>query len=270
MVKDEMMSNSKNIRAADYCLPQYFDMQAQMGHTKHLGGRKATDILADLCRFGPGQTILYVGSGSGIAAAYLAEKHNCHIIGIDILPGMVASAKIWAQKKELTDQLDFRVADARDLPFENNYFDAVISESVNTFIPEREKAMAEYVRVVKPGGYVGMTEGIWIKEPSDELAKIINEAINQEFKPTKVWEALFVDAGMTELIVQTHPMGFREEARNQSSLLSFSDYMSILGKAILWLFKDSETRALIKYAGSNPKQYFEYMGYGIYVGRKPQ
>jgi ubiquinone/menaquinone biosynthesis C-methylase UbiE len=262
------MSNEEKIRAADYDLPLYFDMQAEMGHTKHLGGRKATDILAELCHFGPGQTILYVGSGSGIPAAYLAEKHQCRIVGVDILPGMVSSAQNWAQKKGLADQLEFRVADARDLPFDNNHFDAVISESVNTFIPEREQAMAEYVRVVKPGGYVGMTEGIWIKEPSEELAKIINEAINQELKPTKEWETLFVESGLTELVVQTHPMGFRDEAKNQSSLLSISDYLRIFGKAILWLFKDAETRALIKYAGSNPKQYFEYMGYGIYVGRK--
>jgi len=270
MVKDEMMSKKKNIRAADYGLPQYFDMQAEMGHTKHLGGRKATDILADLCHFGPGQTILYVGSGSGIAVAYLAEKHKCQIVGVDILPGMVASARGWAQKKGLAYQLEFRVADARDLPFEDNHFDAVISESVNTFIPERERAMAEYVRVVKPGGYVGMTEGIWIKEPSEELAEVIKKATNQDFKPTKEWENLFVDAGLTELVAQTHGIEFREEARNQSGLLSFGDYMRIIGKAILWLLKDSETRAMIKYAGSKPKQYFEYMGFGIYSGRKLQ
>ena len=264
------MTENELVRAADYDLPSYFDMQAEMGHTKHLGGRNATDILADLCHFDAGQTILYVGSGSGIAAAYLAEKHNCQIVGVDILPGMVASAQSWAQKKGLADQLEFRVADARDLPFEDNHFDAVISESVNTFIPEREQAMAEYIRVVKPGGYVGMTEAIWTKEPSEELAIIINEATNQEFKPTAVWENLFAEAGLTELVAQTHAMGFREEARNQSSLLSFGDYMRILGKAILQLFKDSETRSLVKYAGSNPKQYFEYMGYGIYSGRKPQ
>jgi len=260
---------SSQNRAADYGLPAYFDMQADVGHTKHIGGQKATDKLAKLCRFGPGQKILYVGSGSGIAAAYLAQKYNCRIVGVDILPKMVASSQKWAQKKGLVGQLEFRVADARDLPFDDNHFDAVISESVNTFIPERERAMAEYVRVIRSGCYVGMTEAVWVKEPSAELAKVINEATNQEFKPTQVWETLFLEAGLTDLVAETHAMGLREEARNQTGLLSFSDYMRILGKSVLALFKNAETRALVKYAGSNPKEYFGYMGYGIYVGRKP-
>lgn len=256
-------------RAADYGLPIYFDMQAQMGHTKHLGGQKATDDLAAHCKIKAGQTILNVGSGSGIPAAYLAQKYSCKVVGVDILPEMVTSAVKWANDKGLSDQLDFRVADARDLPFKDNRFDAVISESVNTFVPDREKAMNEYIRVVKPGGYIGFSEAIWIKEPSEELAEIIMESTKQQLKSPKIWENLFRDAGLTDLVAETYPLKMRSEARHQKGLLSLGDYLRISGKAIAVLFKDSETRKLLKYAGSNPSQYFEYMGYGLFVGRKP-
>jgi ubiquinone/menaquinone biosynthesis C-methylase UbiE len=256
-------------RAADYGLPSYFDMQAKIGHTKHLGGRQASDDLSKLCQLKAGQTILNVGSGSGISAAYLAQKYGIKVMGVDILPGMVENAQRWAADKGLSDQLDFRVADARDLPFEDDQFDAVVVESVNTFIPDREKAMREYVRVVKPGGYIGFNEAIWVKEPSETLAEIIIEATSQQFKSPEIWEQLFREAGLTDLVTETYPMEMRAEASNQSSLLGFVDYMRILGRMVKVVFTDSETRALLKYAGANPRQYFEYMGYGLFVGRKP-
>ena len=256
-------------RAADYGLPAYFDVQAKMGHTKHLGGRKATDDLAALCQIGTGQTILNVGSGSGISAAYLVQTYGCKVIGVDILPGMVESAKSWAQEKGLSEHLEFRVADARDLPFEDNRFDALISESVNTFIPDREIAMREYIRVIKPGGLIGFNEAIWVKQPSEAIAEIIIEATNQQFKSPQIWQDLFRDAGLIDLMIETYPMEMRAEARNQKGLLRAGDYMRILGRMIILLFKDSDTRSLLKYAGSNPRQYFEYMGYGLFVGKNP-
>jgi ubiquinone/menaquinone biosynthesis C-methylase UbiE len=257
-------------RAVDYGLPTYFDMQAKMGHTKHLGGRKATDDLAVLCQIGPEQTILNVGSGSGISATYLAQTYGCKVVGVDILPGMVESAQKWARDKGFSDLLEFRLADARDLHFEDNHFDAVISESVTTFIPEREKAMTEYVRVAKPGGYIGFNEAIWIKEPSEAMAEIIIETTNQEFKSQQIWENLFRDAGLIDLVAESYPIKMQDEARNQKGLLSLGDYLRIFGKVIVLLFKDAETRGLVKYVGSNPRQYFEYMGYGLFVGRKPK
>lgn len=264
-----MSQNNTPKRAADYGLPTYFDMQAKMGHTKHLGGQKATDDLTELCQIGRGQTILNVGSGAGISATYLAQTYGCKVIGVDILPGMVASAQKRAEEKGFSNQLDFRVADARDLPFEDDLFDALFSESVNTFIPDRENAMREYVRVVKPGGYIGFNEAIWIKEPTEEIAEIITEATSQHLKSPHIWDDLFRQAGLIDLVVETYPMDMRSEARHQKGFLSIGDYMRLLGRMVVLLFKDSETRGLLKYAGSNPSQYFEYMGYGLFVGRKP-
>ena len=80
---------------------------------------------------------------------------------------------------------------------------------------------------------------------------------------------LFLEAGLTDMVTQIYPLGMRDEARNQKGLLSIGDYLHILGRMIVLLFKDSETRGLLKYAGSSPRQYFEYMGYGLFVGRKP-
>jgi len=264
------MSEKSNSRAADYGLPMYFDMQAKMGHSKHLGGLFATQKLAELCKLEPGVTLLNVGSGSGISAAYVAETYGCRVVGVDLLPGMVESAQRWAETKGVTDQTEFRIGDAQDLPFDDNQFDALICESVNAFVPDKKKAMCEYIRVVKPGGYIGFTEAIWVKAPSESAVEIIAEATGQQFHFPEVWETLFQDSGLVDLHSENHPTCIRGEARDQSGLLSFGEYFKILGRFFRLFFSDRQTRSLKKYMSSNPKQYTEFMGFGIYSGRKPE
>jgi arsenite methyltransferase len=265
-----MADRNSTPRAADYGLPIYFDLQAKMGHTKHLGGVEATVRLADLCHFGPGKTILNVGSGAGNSAAYVVQKYDCDVVGIDVLPGMVQSAERWAIENGLSDRMEFQVGDAQELPFNDNHFDAVVCESVNVFVPDKEKAMGEYVRVVKPGGYVGINEAIWLNDPSDSVEKIIIDATGQEFQPSEVWEALLADSGLVDLIFENHPLKIKSEARNQAGLLSTWSYLRIVARAIWLLIKDREFRSLYKHISTDPRKYFYYMGYGLYVGRKPE
>ena len=165
--------------------------------------------------------------------------------------------------------MEFRLGNAQDLPFEDNYFDALICESVNIFVPDKEKAMHEYVRVVKPGGYVGLNEAIWVNDPADKVTEIIVEATGQQFEPSEVWEGLMRESGLVDLVVENHEMGMRDEARNQSGLLGGWEYLRILGRMIKLLFTDRDTRSMLKYMSSSPGQYFKYMGYGLYAGRKP-
>jgi len=260
--------HSNSIQAAEYGLPMYFDMQAKIGHTKHLGGLDATRRLGELCHLSSETTLLNVGSGAGISAAYVAKNFGCRVIGVDILPGMIASAERWAQERGLTERMEFKLGDAQDLPFDDNQFDALICESVNIFVPDKPRAIQEYQRVVKPGGYIGLNEAIWAKEPSEEVAQVITEATGQQFMPAYYWENLLTDSGLVDMVVEHHTLSMRAEARNQSGLLGFRSYLQVLGRAIKLMLTDRETRSLEKYMSSNPRQYFEYMGFGLYVARK--
>ena len=107
---------------------------------------------------------------------------------------------------------------------------------------------------------IAMTEAIWAKEPSDEVAAIIIEATGQPIQPPEVWESLFQDAGLVELVFESHAMTMRDEARNQSGLLSLGEYLRIFGRAIRTLLTDRETRSLIKYMSSNPYPVFRLYG----------
>jgi len=111
------------------------------------------DLLCDAADLRPGDAVLDVAAGSGntsIAAARL----GCHVMGIDYVPGLLATARERAAAERLP--VTFAVADAEDLPFASASFDAVISVFGVMFAPDHDRAAAELLRVCRPGGTVAL------------------------------------------------------------------------------------------------------------------
>jgi ubiquinone/menaquinone biosynthesis C-methylase UbiE len=256
-------------RARDFGLPDYFDMQAAMGQTKHVGGWTATQELAQLCHLQEGQEILYVGCGAGTAATTIAMEYKCRLVGVDLLETMVESAREWAERRDVAEQTEFHVADAQDLPFEDDRFDVLICESVNTFVPDLDKAAQEYVRVVKPGGYVGLNEAVWVDDPPEVGSEIMAALTHQYLRTSEEWIALLDGAGLIDLVERVYAVEMKKEARAQLGFLSFWDYMRILGRFLSNFLFDSNTRKLMRLALSEPRAIYDYMGYGLYTGQKP-
>jgi len=105
-----------------------------------------------------GKTVLDVGCGSGNAVLRIAKEvgPNGKAVGVDLSPEGIAKAKKKAVELGLEKATEFRVADAEKLPFENNYFDVVISECVVCLTPNKQKVLNEKTRVLKPGGKIVM------------------------------------------------------------------------------------------------------------------
>jgi ubiquinone/menaquinone biosynthesis C-methylase UbiE len=59
-------------------------------------------------------------------------------------------------------------------------FDVLICESVNTFVPDLDRAAQEYVRVIKPGGYVGLNEAVWVDAPPEAGSEAMTAITGQE------------------------------------------------------------------------------------------
>lgn len=247
-------------------LPGYLDMQAELGFTKHLGGLQATRELMELCQISADKVLLIVGCGAGLSATYIAKTYGCRVVGVDIKENMVISARERAQRKGLVDQTDFRVGDAQALPFDDNQFDVLICESVNTFVPDKARAADEYVRVVKPGGYVGLNEAIWFSTPPPSVVETVYQLTGERIMTSDDWVAMLEGAGLVDLVVRTYPVNLRTEARNQIGLLGIPDYLRVLAKLISMYLRDPRTRAVMKLA--LPAEYYEHVGYGLYVGQK--
>lgn len=99
-----------------------------------------------------GSKILDVGVGTGLALADFGAGFE--ITGIDLSEDMLAKAREKAAGGALPWVKDLRIMDATQLQFEDNSFDGLIAEYVVTLIPDAEKALDEFVRVVKPGGEI--------------------------------------------------------------------------------------------------------------------
>ena len=95
---------------------QYLDMQAYVGITKHIGSRAATDELLALCHIENAHEVLAVGCGIGIGCAYVAKKHGCRVVGVDISEKMIEWSRKRAHAERVEDKVEFRVADILDLP----------------------------------------------------------------------------------------------------------------------------------------------------------
>lgn len=252
----------------------YFDIQAEMGVTKHAGGMDATKELVELCRVDEDKILLVVGCGSGISACRIAKMYGCRIVGIDLSGAMVEVSSNRAEKQGLADRVEFRVADARELPFENNTFDAVISESVTAFPEDKAKALGEYVRVVKKGGYVGLNEVTWMEEPTREMVEYGLRAIGGVRPETATgWEQLLRGAGLDDIVARPKMIKKVEQAISEIKMNGLGPaFRATYRLPWLYLTKPAYRKAInemVRDARNMPKGFTKYYGYGIYSGKKP-
>jgi ubiquinone/menaquinone biosynthesis C-methylase UbiE len=101
----------------------------------------------------PGERVLDLATGTGWASRVIAQRFpGAHITGADIAEQMLEHARAVAAQQRLA--IEYRHADAEQLPFVDGEFDALISTFGVMFATKPERAAAELARVVKPGGRV--------------------------------------------------------------------------------------------------------------------
>jgi SAM-dependent methyltransferase len=101
----------------------------------------------------PDSYALEVGCGSGGYALHLGEKVGCRLVGLDINAFGVRNANQLALARGLASEVRFEECDAsKNLPFDDNTFDAVFSNDVLCHLPGRPEVLGEMFRILKPGG----------------------------------------------------------------------------------------------------------------------
>ncbi len=251
-----------------------FDFAAEVGLTKHLGGVGATEELIELCHIGEGEYVLDVGCGAGVTPCFIAKRYGCRVVGVDISEGMVERSKERAQREGVADRVEFRVADAQDLPFEDDLFDAVITESVTAFPEDKQRAVNEYARVTKPGGYVGLNESAWLKvPPPPEVVAWASQDVGANVKPltSDGWVELLEGAGLREIVVRIYEINTQNEARGILRRYGCGGMLRVLCRMLSLYARSPAYRRFVKGAregGVTPENLDEYFGYGVYVGRK--
>jgi cyclopropane fatty-acyl-phospholipid synthase-like methyltransferase len=247
----------------------YFEIQAYVGTTKHMGGLQATRELIDLCHIDRHKRVLDVGCGVGATACYLAKEVGCRVLGVDLRESMVAQSQERAMREGVADRVEFRVADARELPFEDGLFDVVLSESVATFVQDKAQVMGEYVRVTRPGGYVGLNEEVWLQTPSDDTAARIKRLwdIQGEIPTVEGWTAWLQGAGLHDPVARTYKVDPRRES-SQIKRYRLGEIWRMLYRALVLYVKSPAFRKYMSDRPRLPKRTFDYFGYAVIVGKK--
>lgn len=101
----------------------------------------------------PGKRVLDIGTGTGLVAVILAKEHpEWQVTAIDISEDMLVIARETAARNGISDKIDFRIASAEALPFPDNSFDLVVSNTSLHLWAEPLKVFKEIARVTAPGG----------------------------------------------------------------------------------------------------------------------
>lgn len=108
-------------------------------------------VLAIVKKSNP-KTILDIATGTGDLAILMTETNAEKIIGLDISAGMLEVGQEKINVKGLNKTIEMVLADSENMPFEDNYFDAItVAFGVRNF-ENLEKGLREILRVLKPNG----------------------------------------------------------------------------------------------------------------------
>lgn len=119
----------------------------------------------------PGEYVIDCGSGAGTDSLIAAQMvgPSGHVIGVDMTPEMLSKARHNALEAGMTN-VEFREGYLESLPVPDAWADVVISNGVLNLVPDKEAALLEMYRVLKPGGRIQIAD-IALQKPVPEDAK---------------------------------------------------------------------------------------------------
>lgn len=124
----------------------------------HGRGLEATEEIAAMLQVAPADHLLDIGSGIGGPARTLAHRFGCRVTGIDLTAEFCEVARHLTRLMGLDSRIDFELGDALAMPFNDATFDGAYSMNVSMNIADKAAFYAEIRRVLKPGGWLMLSE----------------------------------------------------------------------------------------------------------------
>ncbi len=136
-------------------------------------------LLANLIEGSSGRRAIDMGTGTGQFAVYLARL-GFRVTGIDISEKMIRKAREHAEFYNL--HIDLQCRDAENLPYKDDAFDVIVSRNLLWTLPDPEKALQEWRRVLKPAGAIIVSDGMWKNTTWKRVHILILKVIKGKFR----------------------------------------------------------------------------------------
>jgi ubiquinone/menaquinone biosynthesis C-methylase UbiE len=172
----------------------HFRDTAAAGYDRSVGvmTRRIVPSLLRAARLAPGQRVLDIAAGTGLAAEAAAEAvgPTGHVLAADISPAMVERAR---ERLGGRPNVSFAVEDAQALTLADRGFDAVICNMGLMYLPDPARGLAEFRRVLRPEGRVAVS--VFTRGDRALVGDLVRAAIARR-DPAKASEAAhFYSAG---------------------------------------------------------------------------
>lgn len=131
-------------------------------------------FVADLLEFSTEfNDVLDLGTGTALIPIELCEQHaECRVMAVDMAVSMLDLARYNIEVNQQTERIELAQVDAKKLSFDDDMFDAVISNSIVHHIPEPRACLEEAIRVTKPGGILFFRD-LLRPETGDDVQRLV-------------------------------------------------------------------------------------------------
>lgn len=180
--------DDKKITALDIEKMSYTDFIALIKETNRCpGGKQTIRRIRELIHIDDQTKILDVGSNTGFTSLEFAHITPAHITGIDISESCVLESKKQLSKnpEDVKSRVNFQKASAYEIPFPDNEFDLIMVGGATSFMADKNKAISEYFRVLKPWGFLVMSPLTYHTNPPSEIIDQVSEIIGTQIKPMR-------------------------------------------------------------------------------------
>lgn len=243
-------------------LPYWYDERddASFVTAAHRVTRKVVGSLG----VGDGDRLLDAGCGSGASAVMVAAETGAQVTGVSLSEYEIAEARNRAKQSGVGDRLSFEREDYASLPYPDGSFDAVMAIESLLCAPDLGRVLAEFFRVLKPGGGVSLCHCTRQAAMPPELETSFLTSIGAQRLPsTEEWVEALRNAGFAfDEYTQCGPRTYGMRDRYLAAVDAHKDELEArVGVEHARQFRQSVER----YFSPGP----DNVGYAIVTGHKP-